>query len=210
MSDNSNKSEDAGIVHAHKVELSERELLCIGHIIAQWGALEHEVFCQTLQTFEEHTQTLPKEMNNMQFSEVLEKWKERVVDRCNGENKNKLEEQYALIRHYHDYRNALVHGMWDWDTTSPDRIITTRVRKKEVISTHFTAADLEHFSWELAKINFNIRYPRGIEDLAEMINRGGYISRLAASMLSGHPVAAELVPNLKLTENIRGKISKDS
>jgi hypothetical protein len=175
MSDNSNKSEDARIVHAHKVELSERELLCIGHIIAQWGALEHEIFCQTLQTFEEHTPTLPKEMNNMQFSEVLEKWKERVVDQCYGEKKRNLEEQYALIRHYHDYRNALVHGMWDWDTTSPDRIKTTRVRKKEVISTHFTAADLEYFSLELAKINFNIRYPRGIEDLAEMINRGGYI-----------------------------------
>jgi hypothetical protein len=142
MSDNSNKSEDATIVHAYNVELSERELLCIGHIIAQWGALEHEIFCQTLQTFEGSTQTLPKEMNNMQFSEVLGKWKERVVDQCNGEKKNKLEEQYALIRHYHDYRNALIHGMWDWDTTSPDRIISTRVRKEEVISTLFTAADL--------------------------------------------------------------------
>lgn len=211
MSENSNKSEDARIDHAHNVELSERELLSIGHIVAQWGALEHEVFCQTLQTFEEHTQTLPREMNNMQFSGVLEKWKERVVDQCNEEKKKKLEEQYALIRHYHDFRDALVHGMWDWDATSPDRIKTTRVRKKEVISTHFTAADLEVFSWELAKINFNIRYPRGIEDLAEeMINAGGYVSRLGASMLSGHTVTAELVPNLKLTENIPGKISKDS
>ena len=208
MSDNSNKSEDARIVRAHNVELSERELLCIGHIIAQWGALEHEIFCQTLQTFEVHTQTLPKEMNNMQFSEVLEKWKERVVDQRNGEKKKNLEKQYALIRHYHDYRNALVHGMWNWDTTSPDRIKTTRIRRKEVISTHFTAADLEHFSLEVAKINFNIRYPRGTEDLEEMINRGGYISRFTVSMLSGHTVAAELVPNLKLTENIPGKSSK--
>ena len=66
MSDNSTNSEDAVIVHAHNVELSERELLCIGHIIAQWGALESEIFSQTLQTFEEQTQVLPKEMNNMQ------------------------------------------------------------------------------------------------------------------------------------------------
>ena len=211
MSDKSNESEDTRIVRAHNVELSERELLSIGHIVAQWGALEHEVFCQTLQTFGKHTQTLPKEMNNMQFSEVLEKWKERVVDQCNGEKKKNLEEQLALIRHYHDYRNALVHGMCDWDATSPDRIKTTRVRKKEVISTHFTAADLEHFSLELAKINFSIRYPRGIEDCAkELVNAGCYVSRLGASMLSGHTVAAELVPNLKLAENIPGKISKDS
>jgi hypothetical protein len=192
MSDNSNKSEDAGIVHVHEVELSERELFCIGHIIAQWGALEHEIFSQTLQTFEEHIQTLPKEMNNIQFSSVLEKWKERVVDQCNGEKKKNLQEQYALIRHYRDYRNALTHGMWDWDKASPDRIRTTRVHKREVISTHFTAADLEDFSLEVAKINFNIRYPRGIEDLAEeTINRGGYIGRLTASMLSGHTMASE-------------------
>lgn len=87
-------------------------------------------------------EVLPKEMNNMQFSNVLEKWKERVVDQCNGEKKKTLEKQYSLIRYYHDYRNALAHGMWDWDRTSPAKIKTTRIRKKEVISTHFTAADL--------------------------------------------------------------------
>jgi hypothetical protein len=79
MSDKSNESEDTRIVRAHNVELSERELLSIGHIVAQWGALEHEVFCQTLQTFGKHTQTLPKEMNNMQFSEVLEKEPRRAT-----------------------------------------------------------------------------------------------------------------------------------
>jgi hypothetical protein len=63
---------------------------------------------------------------------------------------------------------------------------------------------------EVAKINFNIRYPRGIEDLAEIINKGGYIGRFTVSMLTGNAVAAELVPNLKLTENTRGNISKES
>lgn len=209
MTDNASTSGEAGIVRAHNLELSERELLCIGHIIAQWGALEYEIFCQTLQTFGGSAQTLPKEMNNMQFTEVLEKWKERVVDPANGKKKKNLEEQYALIRHYHNYRNALVHGMWDWDATSPERIRTTRIRKKEVIATHFTAADLEDFSLEVAKINFNIRYPRGAEDLAEMINAGGYISRFAVSMLSGNAIAAELVPGLKVTENVHGDASKD-
>jgi hypothetical protein len=183
MSDNSTNSEDAAIIHAHNVELSERELICIGHIIAQWGALESEIFLQTLQAFEEKAEVLPKEMNNMQFSNVLEKWKERVVDQCNGEKKKTLEKQYSLIRYYHDYRNAMAHGMWDWDRTSPAKIKTTRIRKKEVISTHFTAADLETLSLEVARINFNIRYPRGGEDLAELITRGGYIGRLTTGML---------------------------
>jgi hypothetical protein len=191
MSDNSTNSEDAAFVRAHNVELSKRELVCIGHIIAQWGALESEIFLQTLQTFEGQAQELPKEMNNMQFSGVLEKWKERVVDQCNGEKKKNLEKQYSLIRHYHDYRNALAHGMWDWDRTSPAKIKTTRIRKKEVISTDFTAADLEDLSLEIAKINFNIRYPRGSEDLAELINRGGYIGRLTTSLLLRQTVEAD-------------------
>ncbi len=210
MSDNSNESEESTLDRLHNVELSERELLCIGHIIAQWGALEHEVFCQTIQTFDRHTETLPREMNNMQFSGVLEKWKERVVDQCNGEAKKKLEEQYDLICHYLGYRDALVHGMWDWDTASPNKIRTTRVRKTEIISTEFTAADLEEFSLAVARINFNVRYPRGVDDLAERINKGGYISRLGMSLLSGHPVAAELLPIFKLTDKQTREISRDS
>jgi hypothetical protein len=129
-------------------------------------------------------------MNNMQFSGVLELWKERVADQRNGEEKKNLEEQYSLIHHYHDYRNALVHGMWDWDRSSPAKIRTTRIRKTEVISTHFTASDLQDFSFAIAKINFNIRYPRGDEDLEEMINKESYIGRLTTSILLGQTVEA--------------------
>ncbi len=191
MTDNATTNEDSRLDHAHYVELSELELSCIGHIVAQWGALECEIFLQTLQTFGEQAQVLPKVMNNMQFSGVLELWKERVVDQCNGEKKKNLEKQYSLIHHYHDYRNALVHGMWDWDRSSPAKIKTTRIRKTEVISTHFTASDLQDFSLTVARINFNIQYPRGDEDLAELINKGGYIGRLTTSMLLGQTVEAD-------------------
>ena len=77
--------------------------------------------------------------------------------------------------------------MWDWDTTSPN--------------------DLEELSLAVARINFNIRYPRSVADLAEMMmQKGGYIGRLGMSMLRGNPVAEELMPALKLRE----KTSKDS
>ena len=53
-------------------ELSERELLSIGKIVALWGSLEYEIFCQTLMCFSDMSDSqLPKEMNNMQFSQVL-------------------------------------------------------------------------------------------------------------------------------------------
>jgi hypothetical protein len=37
MGDNSNENRDRGLDHLHGVELSERELFHIGHIVAQWG-----------------------------------------------------------------------------------------------------------------------------------------------------------------------------
>jgi hypothetical protein len=81
--------------------------------------------------------------------------------------------------------------MWDWDRSSPAKIKTTRIRKTEVISTHFTGSDLQDFSLAIARINFNIRYPRGDEDLAELINTGGYIGRLTTGMLLGQPIVAD-------------------
>lgn len=55
-------------------ELSDRETFLIGKVIAQWGALEHEVFVQTLMTFDMpdgEEVVLPKTMNNLQFTDVL-------------------------------------------------------------------------------------------------------------------------------------------
>jgi hypothetical protein len=55
------------------VELSERELLSIGQIVALWGTLEFEIFSQTLLYFGGLSDSqLPKELNNMQFSKVLD------------------------------------------------------------------------------------------------------------------------------------------
>lgn len=55
------------------VELSDKEAFFIGKIVALWGALEYEIFCQTLSSFsEDEAASLPKEMNNIQFTEIFE------------------------------------------------------------------------------------------------------------------------------------------
>src|SRR5260370_25773874 len=87
-------------------ELSERELLSIGKIVALWGSLEHEIFCQTLMSFGDPSK-LPREMNNMQFSQVLTLWKTHVVNNAVDKRKRVLQELYKSICHYHDFRNAL-------------------------------------------------------------------------------------------------------
>lgn len=163
------------------IELSDKEFWCIGKIVALWGSLEHEIFCQTLTCFSESEISggqLPKEMNNMQFSQVLALWKSLVVDDAAGKRKEVLQKQYQRIRDLHDFRDAIVHGMWDWSTTAPEKITALRIRKREVRRTHFTTDDLASFASELETINFNVRFPSGLKDLADAkMKQGAYVSR---------------------------------
>jgi len=173
------------------VELSERELLSIGTIVALWGSLECEIFCQTLTYFSGMSDNeLPKEMNNIQFSQVLALWETHVVNKASDKRKEVLQEQYKSIFHYYDFRNALVHGMWNWSKAAPEKITATRIRKKEVLRTHFTADDLASFASALATINFKVRYPGGLEEYA-IAQQGPSMSRLGLCLMTSNPLADE-------------------
>lgn len=189
------------IRHLYDVELSEKELLSLGLIVSQWGCLEHEIFFQTLNSFPpEGGKNLPKAMNNVHFSDVLDLWEERVVNRASKTRKLVLTEQLRRIRHCQDFRNAIAHGMWEWDQSDPKTIHAIRIRKKDIITTHFNADDLHDFSIEIAEINFSVRFPAGLKDLAKaMAEAGSYISRKGVALLSGSPIAADLFPRKSKT-----------
>jgi hypothetical protein len=194
MSDKVTETDTNEMEYGLDVELSERELLCIGKIVALWGALEYEIFCQTLTCFGGLSGVqLPKEMNNIQFSQVLALWETHVVDKAVGKRKEVLQQQCKGIRHYHDFRNALIHGMWDWSQAAPEKITATRIRKKEVVRVHFTADDLASFASELATINFKVRYPDGLEEyVTAMAQQGSYMSRRALCAMTSNPLTEGL------------------
>lgn len=184
-------SEETEIKQSWDVGLTRKELACIGSIVAHWGALEHEIFVQTIETFNDSTikkDELPPAMSNLNFSAVLKLWKERVVDISSGERRTVLTRQYERIVHLSDFRNALIHGMWDWDETEPKTLITTRVRRKEIISTKFNPGDLYDFATEVGEINLRVRYPGGLEEmLDEELAQGGYVNPAAMRrMRLGH------------------------
>jgi hypothetical protein len=180
------------------LELSEKELYFIGTIVALWGALEYEIFGQTLLALNPNSiKELPKEMNNMQPSQVLELWKTHVVDNTAGKRGEVLNKQYQLISHYANFRHAIVHGMWDWSPNTPETINVSRVRKDTIQITHFTADDLKDFALELGKINFKVKYPGGTEDHTRaMVEKGSYMSRRFAAAMTGSPVADDLFPKI--------------
>lgn len=182
---------DDDMRYVYDVPLSDKEGILLGRIIALWGALESEVFEQTLATFDEQgIEELPSAMNNLSFVKVLELWKARIVDAAEGERAYVLKQQFDRILHLHEYRNALIHGMWTWSMAEPGDICTTRMAKKQVITMRFPAGSLADFHEELGVINFKIRYPGGLVDLAHRrAAEGGYISRRALCILTGNSAA---------------------
>ena len=129
-------------------------------------------------------------MNNMRFTDVLEQWNERVIHKSDKNRAAVLQKQHDEICRLMDYRNALVHGMWEWRDDQLDTITTTRIRKKEIISIKVKSDDLVDLYTQIARINFQIRYPSGVEELLqEKMKQGSYISRRALSMFTDSDIA---------------------
>lgn len=182
----------ARLKHLRDPELSDHEVHFIGMIFIQWASLEHEVFVQTVRTFDPGTgdvPELPKEMNNIQFTAVLELWRKRVAEKAAKGRAKVLERQYQKIVKLKEARDALAHGMWHWSPEDLGRVSTVRVKKRQIITSHFSAKSLGNMASELGEINFKIRFPGGLIDLARArMQEGGYMSRRAVAMFSGAPV----------------------
>jgi len=187
------------------LELTDREIYHIGRIIAQWGALEHEIFIQTFMTYEaaeDQKLELPKEMHNLQFSSVFNLWKERVVDKADGERGDVLIKQFESISEIKPYRDALVHGMWEWSQDDVARISATRIKKKQIITVQFTAADLEDLDLKLGKINFKVTYPGGVFDMAGSSEGSfSYMSRRFFAEVTNSGIAKDWVGKLIAPDN---------
>ena len=173
-------------------QLSPRELHFVGMICALWASLEYEIFEQTalaLYTENPELNSLPKELNGMQFTSILTLWKERVVDTAAEERLEVLREQHAAILGLKDARDALVHGMWEWSPSNLVQINTIRIKKQTIIRYHFAEKDLEQMALALHKINAKVRFPMGLIDRATVLNeQGSYMGRRATAWLSGAPV----------------------
>ena len=175
--------------HMLDLHLSDEEIFYVGMIVAHWGTLEHTIFIQTIMSFNEpdgQIIELPKSMNNIKFTDTLLLWKERVANKSSTEIVSTLQHAYDEILSLKDYRDAITHGMWEWQSRNLDEINTVRIKKREIITTIFRSEDLRDFAFRVAHLNFTIRYPRGIADLA--VEREGYsgfhISRKALRKIS--------------------------
>jgi hypothetical protein len=173
------------------LELSEREFYFIGRIVAAWGALESEIFAQTLQALNPNSlDHLPAAMNNLQPSRVRELWKEHVVDKASGKRREVLFEQHDKIATLSEDRHAIVHGRWEYSKSELEKITVWRVRKGDLEKRVLTADDLMKISLAVDQINYYVRFPLG----NPFESSGSFMSRRMRATLAGHPVSKELWP----------------
>ena len=171
--------------------LSERELFFIGRIVAAWGAIESEIFVQTVHALNPASlDELPPAMNNLQPSRVRELWKEHVVDKATGKRRDVLLEQHRKIEQYSEDRHAIVHGMWEWSKSELEKLTVWRVKKNKLEQKVYTADDLMNISMAVDQIAYCLHFPT--ED--EVANVGAFMSRKMRATLSRHPVAKDLWP----------------
>ena len=159
--------------------LADNEYMVIGDIVAQWGALEGEIFIQTLTSYGSDIEIdqLPRAMRNRNFSEVLSLWKTRVVDISEEPHKAVLEGAHEKTLKLSDARNAIVHGMWDFSLSEPKTISTFRVKDDKIIHTTFKDGSLVDICMQTAEINASIRYPGGAKDFfMDQMSGGVYIN----------------------------------
>lgn len=159
--------------------LAENENMLIGDIVAQWGALEAEIFIQTLTSYGSDIEVnqLPRAMRNRNFSEVLSLWKSRVVDTSEEAIKAAFEGAYEKILKLSDARNSIVHGMWDFSISEPKTISTFRVKDDQIIHTTFKDGALVDVCMQIAEINASIRYPGGMKDFfKDQMSGGVYVN----------------------------------
>ena len=95
-------TDDSKVTFTLKNELTDKETYLLGMIMSQWGRLEHMIFIQTLSSFEdavENAKELPRAMNNIRFSAVLDLWQERVMEKADDETRATLREQLEEFEH---------------------------------------------------------------------------------------------------------------
>ena len=178
-------------------QLTDKEVYYLGKVVAHWGAIEYEVFIQTLQTFDgavNNVSELPKPMKNLNFSAVLDLWEERVINNTSGERGEILRIQLQKIKEASEFRHTLVHSMLHYSQTDIGRITASRVKNREYIQVDISGDDLLDFYTRLSEINFYLRAPGGADEFAEIkVREGGGFSRRGLAMVTGHEILSDWI-----------------
>lgn len=149
-------------------DLEEKEMAAIGFVTAQWSYLEHVILDNTLSLIPDGEQR-PSDANNLSFSKRLNAWRLTIERYAQGSDKSRLLRLVSKAANLEAQRHKIAHGLWTWDSLNPTRLTAFSFRPRVAFEATFDFDALIRLSLQIGELNFELTYPRGVEDALEAI-----------------------------------------
>jgi hypothetical protein len=214
-------------------DISDAEFYAIGKMTTSWAILEHSMLAtaQHLEAEVARVSTgtsrsivgkvmsrifrsrrplrLPKNFSTMPFEMRFRIFQNLIKALPAGPTRDRLGKLASRIANVQAERHDFTHGLWDWSAASPAKITVDHVRKKgRRRHKKYDSTSMLQFAERIAQINFELCYPKGIEQFwAAKTQAGGYMSRRFLASISRGEIAdptlrfsdAPLPPEIKET-----------
>lgn len=162
-------------------EIDADEYVAMGRVTAQWAYLEHGIFALTAFIANSAKVNIPDDALNTSFKRRLNALRSLAEQHCSEDEGKRLSTLFGKITNAQKDRNQITHAMWDYDPTSPDKIVASSFRPRHEFETLYDAAKMNSLADRLGEINFALEYPEGwdaafAERLVEHADESGRVS----------------------------------
>lgn len=198
----------------HRIEsdLVEAEYYAIGYVTVAWAILEHNIFLITFGLAEEAGIPLPEDAKSNSFIKRLRTFRLIVNETLSKKHVKNLNQIADLIGSIEINRHRIIHGLWEWDPSKPEKLKVLSFRPPYEFEEPFDVDKLMNFGKRVNEINFQLLYPGGkdqaMEDWIEsVVERGGCVSRELLLEISGKEIAS---PHLRPPNPLKDKKPQSS
>ncbi|HKN77388.1 MAG TPA: hypothetical protein VJW94_19580 [Candidatus Acidoferrum sp.] len=171
-------------------DISEAESYAIGKMTTGWAILEHLMMVVTITKAKTYKQPLPPNFLTIPFDVRFKIFRQMVSLVKARRGKAHLENVVSRIANVQAERHDFTRGIWDWDYKAPHKVKVDHARKKGRTYKKYDSDAILGIARRIAEINFDLLYPRGINQFymasARAVTRTGFsMSRKFAVAISG-------------------------
>ena len=146
-------------------ELQDQELFAIGYLMVQWAEMEHLLLLRSFELVEKLGIELPVDVTALSFKKRMGVFRALIKrSYCRKRDQRRRKNMLDLatkISSQERNRNRITHGLWRWDTKSPDRLRASSFRPTYQFEEPFDFEKLMRVGERVGEVCFELRFPRG-------------------------------------------------
>lgn len=161
--------------HRFEPELFDNEIYAIGYFTVNWATLEHCLFLITDAISQIGKIALPEDATHRSFDKRLKAFRNITKEVMTYEDERKRLLGLAnSIGSIERSRHRIVHGIWDWEPSKPEKIKGFGIRPPFEFEEPFDKEKLIELGERVANINFQLVFPGGKEQAEEEVAKRGW------------------------------------